>query len=243
MKMRGMTFECIYLDETDSTNRWLAENGVGEMVVVSDYQTAGRGQGGNAWESERGRNLLFSVLVHPVWLPADRQFLLSEAWALSLKDVLDGYAADIRVKWPNDIYWCDRKISGTLIETRLGGGLFKDAIIGTGINVNQQCFFSDAPNPVSLWQITGQETDRDTLLHQVLEVFGGYLRTLQAADYAMLRAAYHQALYRREGFYRYRDDRGLFDARLLEVTDGGMLVLLDADGRERRYGFKEVAFV
>ena len=102
-------------------------------VVVADYQTAGKGQGTNTWESEAGKNLLFSVLVHPTMLPVRSQFLLSEAGALALKEALADYVKDdIRLKWPNDIYWKDKKLSGTLIETKLAAGRIKDCVFGGG---------------------------------------------------------------------------------------------------------------
>ena len=109
----------VWLEEADSTNdeiRKLADEQTQRMVVVAtDYQRKGRGQATNRWESEAGKNLLFSVMVHPLMVPLRCQFLLSMAGALALKEVLDHYTNDITLKWPNDVYWKDRKISGTLI--------------------------------------------------------------------------------------------------------------------------------
>ena len=156
----------VRLDAVDSTNSFLRTYTPADdepmTVVVADYQTAGRGLGTNTWESEAGKNLLFSVLVHPTMLPVRSQFLLSEAGALALKEALTDYVKDdIRLKWPNDIYWKDKKLSGTLIETKLAGGRIKDCIFGVGLNVNQEAFHSDAPNPVSLCQILGHEVDKN----------------------------------------------------------------------------------
>ena len=115
----------IEIDETTSTNDYLKSllatlDGVQQeprlTVAYADYQTAGRGQGSNKWESEQGKNLLFSILCHPVWLPVQSQFIISEAIALALHDALAVYTGGISIKWPNDIYWNDRKISGTIIE-------------------------------------------------------------------------------------------------------------------------------
>ena len=167
----------IHIKETDSTNNWLKgyQSEVGEdmTVVTTDYQSAGRGCGSNQWESEAGKNLMFSILLHPK-VSAKDQFILSMANALALKDVLDGYTDGIKIKWPNDIYWNDKKIGGTLIETSLQGSEIKDFIIGTGINVNQREFHSDAPNPVSLIQITGRETNRQEI-DFVLEYDASYV--------------------------------------------------------------------
>ena len=115
-----MNTKIIKLEETDSTNTYLKNYSPSddeEMVVaVADYQTAGRGQGTHAWESERGKNLLFSILVRPVWVPVTRQFLLSMAGAIALKDVLDTYTEGITLKWPNDVFLGGHKLGGILSQ-------------------------------------------------------------------------------------------------------------------------------
>jgi len=249
----------IHLVETTSTNQFLKENAShlsscqekpftasseeSITVVVADYQTAGKGQGTNTWESEKGKNLLFSILVHPTTLPIERQYILSEAAALSYKEVLDTYTEGISVKWPNDIYWQDRKVSGTLIETSLSKGVFKDFIIGTGINVNQKEFRSDAPNPVSLCQITGREIPLEEVLDRVVEKFEEYYQMVIEDAYETISKRYHEALYRKEGLFPYRDRNGEFTASIDHVKDNGHLVLKDTDGNAREYAFKEVQFV
>ena len=227
----------IHVSETDSTNRWLREHpSDDDVAVVADYQTAGRGQGTNTWESERGKNLLFSVLLHPCQVPANRQFHISMAMSLAICDALGQHIGDLSVKWPNDIYWGDGKIGGILIEHRLHGAMIRDSIIGVGLNVNQRVFRSDAPNPVSLWQICEHETDREQLLRDILEAFGRYMEQDVKARYLSL-------LYRRRGFHPYCDSDGAFMAELVTVEDDGHLVLRDDDGQQRRYAFKEVSFV
>ena len=149
-----MDFRIIHIEETDSTNRWLKENGEGNMVVVADYQTAGKGCGTNSWESERGKNLTFSMLIHPENIPASRQFRITEIISVAICEVLEQYIGDVSIKWPNDIYWRNGKLGGILIENALTGNQIRDCIIGVGLNVNQRRFLSGAPNPVSLWQIS-----------------------------------------------------------------------------------------
>ncbi len=238
----------VRLETVDSTNSFLrtytpaADEPM--TVAVAAYQTAGRGQGANTWESEAGKNLLFSVLVHPVMLPVRSRFLLSEAGALALKEALADYVKDdIRLKWPNDIYWKDRKLSGTLIETRLGGGHIKDCIFGVGLNVNQTVFHSDAPNPVSLCQILGHEVDKDELLDKIIRKFSDFYHLLEMGGYNDISAMYHEALYRRGGFHRFRDADGDFDGAIIEVDDDGHLILRDRNGSIRSYQFKEVEFI
>ena len=126
--------QIIYLQEIDSTNNYLHAlahpEQLGEgSVVWAEFQTAGRGQIGNSWESAEGENLTFSVVLYPTFLPANRQFLISQITALSVKQTLDRYVDDITVKWPNDIYWRDRKICGMLIENDLTGQFIYSSIL------------------------------------------------------------------------------------------------------------------
>ena len=237
-----MDFKIIHIEETDSTNRWLRDYTsplpAGACVVVADFQTAGKGCGTNSWESERGKNLTFSMLIHPEGLPANAQFHITEVASVALCETLEPYINNkVEIKWPNDIYVGDRKICGMLIENRLQGSVIKDSIIGIGLNVNQRVFQSDAPNPVSLYQLTEQETDRDALLNQFLEAFE---RVSQSKTTGR---DYRERLYRKGLEAIYEDRRGRFKARLKNVLPDGRLVLQDEMGRERAYAFKEVQFV
>ncbi len=237
-----MEWKIIHIDETDSTNRWLraylqtADDDCQRVAVWTDYQTAGRGCGTNTWESERGQNLLFSLLIHPQSLPANKQFHISMAISLAICEVLDQQIGDVSIKWPNDIYWRNGKLAGILIENQLQGTTIRDSIIGVGINVNQQRFLSNAPNPVSLFQIHGLETSRERLLEDILQAFD----RLSDQD---LKAAYCARLYRRKGFHPYADANGPFMAEIIDVEADGHLCLCDDSGQTRRYAFKEVNFI
>ena len=236
----------IQLKEIDSTNRYIAEltANADEMVIVTaDGQTNGRGQGTNKWESEPGKNLLFSLLLHPSYLSGHNQFLLAMAGSLAVKEALDTYTTGICIKWPNDIYHKDSKISGTLIETRLSGNHIKDFIFGTGINLNQYVFKSDAPNPVSLCTLIGRETPPSEVLDKVLSAFEKYNDMLQKGNHEEVVALYHAALYRAQGFYLYKDKHGIFEAEIVQVATDGHFVLRDRNGYTRRYAFKEVTYV
>ena len=242
-----MKTKIIRLEEIDSTNRYLKnyrEEGDEEMIVaVADYQAAGKGQGTHTWESEKGKNLLFSIKVYPHWIPVRRQFVLSMAGALAVKDALDSYVENITLKWPNDVYWNDHKISGTLIENTIDSKGIKSCVFGIGLNVNQLVFHSDAPNPVSLAQILGHEVDRDEVLKKILDGFEKYYELLRRADYMDVSGIYHLSLYRRKGFHPYRDADGEFEGALVEVEDDGHLILHDRQGRIRSYAFGEISIV
>lgn len=237
----------IHINETDSTNQWLRSympESEDEMTVVTaDYQTAGRGQGTNTWESQAGMNLLFSVLIRPHVLPAKEQFILSMANALALQEVLSNLTDGISIKWPNDIYWNNRKLCGTLIETTLRCGYVERCIIGTGVNVNQREFLSDAPNPVSLWQILGHDTERETLLQEMINQMAIYINKVETGQWASIRQQYHNHLYRLDEIHPYLLPDGQWrDCRLLGVENDGRLVLCPLDAAEKplRFGFKEI---
>ena len=167
-KKINMKTNIIRLRETDSTNNFMSRytdcTDSDLVVVTAEYQTNGRGQGTNTWESENSQNMLFSMLIKPTGVDADKQFVLSMAEALALREALGACVSDITLKWPNDVYWRDYKISGTLIETALSGKKVKQCIFGTGINVNQTLFLSSAPNPTSLCLITGRTFSKDEVL-------------------------------------------------------------------------------
>ena len=240
-----------HLKEVSSTNDYLRHyqqpDGEEITLVWSDYQQKGRGCGTNRWESEAGKNLTFSLLFHPTDIAPADQFILSMANALALKDTLAEYTDGITIKWPNDIYWHDLKLCGTLIETSLGGQRIKDCIIGNGININQRVFLSDAPNPVSMAIITGHEIDREAVLHTFTRQWlHYYAMTMDACLHEQLRTAYRTSLYRRDGTYDYmtRDGEQLL-ASIHTVEDDGHLVLActTPEGQQlRRFDFKEVIF-
>ena len=146
------------------------------------------------------------------------------------------------MKWPNDIYVGDRKISGILIEHTILGARVGMSLCGIGVNVNQRRFLSDAPNPVSLWQLTGRELPLGEALEQLLGCLADRYRAV--GDYASLESDFLRLLYRREGVHRWESDGGeRFEASICGVDEFGRLVLLDAEGRRRVCGFKEVRYL
>ena len=195
----------IHLAEAKSTNTYVAEQAshLPHGAVVYTYrQTQGRGQKGNSWESEPEKNLAFSFLLKNPGIAPSRQFYISEAVSIAVAEMLSQMVPDgIRIKWPNDIYFHDQKICGILIENTLCGNAIAHAIIGIGINVNQEHFVSDAPNPVSLKNITGKDYDLDALLHDVNDRIEQLTR-FTPGDEAALEALHHRylsLLYRADG--------------------------------------------
>lgn len=241
----------IKVDEIGSTNNYLIElcdkSSVEPFTTVwCDFQTHGKGQRGNSWESEDGKNLTFSTVVFPKGILAAHQFVISMITALTIKDVLDGYADDIKIKWPNDIYWKDKKICGILIENDLAGMYVGRSVLGIGININQREFLSDAPNPVSLYQITGREESREKVLSNITQLLKDRFECLASDKESYEQYVYDdflRSLYRSRGFFSFEDENGVFIAKIKTVMSDGHLVLERENGDSKAYAFKEVQYI
>ncbi len=237
-----------HIAETDSTNRFLQELSGNEKIpdgslVLADFQTQGRGQMGHFWESEAGKNLTFSILIYPENVPANMPFVISQIVSLSLKALLDKYLSHISIKWPNDIYYKDKKIAGILIENTLEQGNISKSIIGIGLNVNQEKFLSDAPNPVSMTMIRQQQFERLALLEEFKQQFSLQRKKYPGnKDKEALHRNYLEACYRKDGFHKYRDKEGLFEAKIRDIEPSGTLLLERTNGILSKYAFKEVSF-
>lgn len=222
----------MYIKTTHSTNTLLKEliaKGQEPTFIYAGYQTAGRGQTGNSWESEEGKNLLCSIL-----LPPDKNlYFLNIAVGVAILRLL---GEDFTIKWPNDIYYGDKKVAGILVENAIIGNEVKYSIAGIGLNVNQTAFRSNAPNPVSLKQITGKEYDIDALMQRLYEA-------IQAVLKEDVWSEYKDHLYRREGFWPFEDKNGVFEARIEDVLPTGEIVLCDKSGQTRQYGFKQIKYI
>ena len=237
-----------HLEQTDTTMRQLRQPRWQQLprefaLLTTDFQTAGHGQKGTVWEAERGQNLLFGMLFHPTFLPANRQFALSEALALAVAGAADELTADICVKWPNDIYWQQRKLGGMLLEHDLCGPHIANTLTGVGLNVNQTMFRGDAPNPVSLRQIVGHAVDREALLTEILQRFEHHYRALQQGQADTLHAEYMRRLCRAAGYHTDREAEGCCMARIADMAPQGSSRLQRPDGSTNSYAFKEVAFL
>ena len=235
------------LTEVDSTNSYLAEEHNKKelpsgFILYTEIQTNGRGQGSNLWESEPYKNLIFSVLFRPTNLLARSIFTISEMVSLCVKYTLDRYIPDVSVKWPNDIYYKDKKIAGILIENSLVYTMIDYSIIGIGININQRQFLSDAPNPVSLSQITGLIYEKMNILYEFRELFTAQSERLSNGHFDAIHQDYLDVIYRKNGYHNYRDANGAFEAVIHDIEPSGHLILKRIDGRLSRYAYKEVEY-
>lgn len=239
-----------HLEETDSTMTRIAELPTplipegGATLITADYQTQGHGQKGSHWEAACGANLLFSFAFCPQKVEAHEQFFLSEALALAVAETLQPLIGECKVKWPNDVYWHDRKICGMLLQHTLCGGCIARTNVGVGINVNQKEFESDAPNPVSVCQIVCHEVERWPILESILGAFERNLSLIQQGDTQQLHDRYMNSLYRGTGLHTFRDAAGhTFEAAIAHISPLGLLTLQLNNGTQRTFAFKEVSYV
>lgn len=237
----------ILLHETASTNTYLksvASTLPSGTVVYTHNQTAGRGQRGNSWEAEPGKNITMSMLIKNPAVPVAQQFYISEAVAVAIARVLNRYVPGFQVKWPNDIYHRDRKECGILIEHMLAGGGIAHTVIGAGININQTEFLSDAPNPMSLAQLTGEQHDVEAVMHEVCEEIE-HLCQFTPQSCQQLHEEFLSMLYRGDGKdYTFAlPDGTQFQAAIHNVLPDGTLQLRTPSGTVTSYLFKEVKHV
>lgn len=236
----------MYIARTNSTNtlmRELIATGNPPEYIYAGYQTDGRGQTGNGWESEEGKNLLCSILLPP----RKNLFELNAAVSVAVQRLLGD---EFTIKWPNDLYWQDKKIAGILIENAIIGNEIKYSIAGIGLNVNQTEWKTDAPNPISLTQITGKEYDIDALMQRLYA-------EVQHALKEDIWQEYKAHLYRREGFWPFverevnatptmnadHNEENQFLAKIEEILPTGEIVLRDQQKQQRIYHFKQIRYV
>lgn len=237
----------VRLESTVSTNTWVAQNEETlptPSFVYCHEQTAGRGQRGNSWESEPGKNITASLFFHPLDFEAKDQFIISEAIALAITEFLQQFGIQPKVKWPNDIYVDDKKICGILVEHSVTGRNITRTIAGFGININQTIFLSNAPNPVSLKILTGLEYDLTKLRMSLIELLEKYLKILDKSEFIHTR--FHKLLWRLDGNYYNFYDRKKgenINAKIDSVAINGILSLQTKEGENRQYAFKEVEFI
>lgn len=236
----------IKLNAIDSTNSYLrelnAQNKVQDLtVVMTDFQTKGRGQMGTKWLSEEGKNLMFSLFKKIDHLHIDKQFYISIATSLAIFKALKQFnIPQLKIKWPNDILSANQKICGILIETIVTSNKIKAAIIGVGLNVNQTDF-PGVINASSLKEITGTLYDRDEILSMIITHISTYANLIYEQNFDELKNEYEQHLFRKEKPSTFKDsDGGLFMGYIKGVTNKGLLVVMLEDNVIKEFNLKEI---
>ena len=238
----------IHLEQIDSTNAYLqrqqSEHDIRNWVVSTDEQTAGKGMGSNGWESEVGKNLTFSLALDMGFLPAERQFLLSEAVALGIIEVLDTLlpSEKLSIKWPNDIYFENRKLAGILINSTIKANMMDVSIFGIGLNVNQMKFQDWPTHPISLKMVTGKEYDLNPLLEQIAGSIYNKVQILKAKP-SIIEEAYLQRLFRYRTWADYEVGGKVLRLFMTGIDPFGRLQLLDTENKPYCFDIKEIRFI
>jgi len=237
------------LDQVNSTNSYalelIRESPPAEGYIVwAKEQFAGRGQRGTTWSSEPGSNLTFSVILRPHFLSIAEQFKLTKAIALGIAGFVAHClenSADVKIKWPNDIYVKNCKIAGILIENVLEQSTFKYSVVGIGLNVNQVAFDPSLPNPISLKLLAGREFDPEDCLKQLCSFIEKWYLVLRATDYQQLDEAYHNLLYRKGIWSDFNLKEEIIKGEITGVNSAGHLILNKKNNLDNSYDTVEVA--
>jgi len=238
----------VHLEQIDSTNAYLqrkqTECDICNYVVSTDEQTAGKGMGNNGWESEVGKNLTFSLAVDMGFLPAERQFLLSEAVPLGIIEVLEGIlpVEKLSIKWPNDIYYENRKLAGILINSTIKANMMIVSIIGIGLNVNQIQFQDWPTHPISMKMITGEDYDLQPLLEQIAEHIIIKVEQLKYTP-TSIEQDYLKRLFRYRSWAEYEVDGKVLRLCMTGIDQFGRLQLVDEQQELHQYEIKQIKFL
>ena len=242
--------EIIRPGSIDSTNEYALslikqKEAVNGMVVTATEQTKGKGADNSNWESMPGKNLTLSILVKPEGLQPAHQFMLNKITSLAVLDFVSGkiQTEAFSIKWPNDIYWKYKKAAGILISNIIEGQQISWSVIGVGININQAVFTSDAPNPVSLHQISGQEYELETCLKQFCECFEKWFVALCNKNTHFIDSHYIASLFRYGVVAKYIINGQVTEAKITGVGEYGHLKLQPVNGKALMCDLKEVKFL
>ncbi|MFD2516170.1 biotin--[acetyl-CoA-carboxylase] ligase [Pontibacter locisalis] len=210
-------------------------------TVVTAQQTAGRGQRGNTWEAEPGKNITLSVVLSPKFLAVKHQFYLNMAVSLAVLDLLHEFGAkQAQVKWPNDLFFQDRKLGGILIENAINSLTLQHSIVGIGLNVNQLQF--GYTTATSLAKILGNSLDLEKVTLRLLELLEKRYLELRNGKTAKLKYEYLQSLYRYQEEHFFSVDNKLVKGQILGVGEDGRLAV-EVNGEVRYFAFKEISYV
>jgi BirA family biotin operon repressor/biotin-[acetyl-CoA-carboxylase] ligase len=212
-------------------------------VIYTNYQSAGRGQTGNTWESEDGKNLLISIVLFPSFIHVQDQFNISMTISLGICDFLLRFIPDSSIKWPNDIYVNNDKIAGILIENSVIGDQIEFTIAGIGLNINQEKFLSSAPNPVSLKILTDMEYDLSDCLAELSADLDKRYKQLISGNSEQIKKEYVSKLFYLNEWHDFRDINGIFAGKILTVGDSGRLTVEKLNHKTEDYSFKEIEFI
>ena len=241
-------FNIIYKQSIASTNdeakKLLQTGKIEDFTILSaSEQHTGRGQRQNKWHSQKGKNLTFSIITFPSFIKVSDQFYLSKVISLGIIEYLNTKEEKFKIKWPNDIYYNDKKICGILIENSISGSTIKSSVIGIGLNINQTKFPDYLPDAISLSVIKNKEYNLEEELNKLLiDILKNY-NSLKIKPYSEIDNLYHNNLYKLNELSEFKDSTGFFKGKITGTLPEGKLVIQTEANQMRSYNFKEVEFI
>ena len=228
----------------DEANKLLQTGNIEDFTIISaNEQLTGRGQRENQWHSEAGKNLTFSIITFPSFLKVSDQFYLSKVISLGIIDYLNTKEQKFKIKWPNDIYYNDKKICGILIENSISGSTIKNSVIGIGLNINQRNFPDYLPDAVSLSTITEEFYIIEEELQNLLSYLHKSYKSLEKLSFSEIDNLYHNKLYKLNQMSDFKDSYGIFKGKITGTLAEGKLIIQTEANQMRSYNFKEVEFL
>ncbi|MDI9356378.1 MAG: biotin--[acetyl-CoA-carboxylase] ligase [Chitinophagaceae bacterium] len=211
-------------------------------IVITDEQTEGRGQSNNYWESEPQKNLCFTIVLYPTFLHTSHIFYLHIITSLSIRDALQKISVpNLKIKWTNDIFCKDKKISGILIENTIQQYFFSQSLIGIGININQKLF--SIPSATSVIKELSREYDILDILTSVLENIEMYYLHLKSKRYESLKKLYLRHLYWKDELHLFKNAEGMFEGIITGIKDSTGQLAISVKNKEIFYHLKEIVFI
>ncbi|KPM47462.1 biotin--[acetyl-CoA-carboxylase] ligase [Jiulongibacter sediminis] len=237
----------IYLPTCHSTNDWASQKIQSESldegtIVLTDNQTHGKGQRGNKWYAEPGKNLTFTLIYKPFFLPVLEQFKLNVAVSLAIADALSVFLKneEVKIKWPNDIFVGQKKVGGILIESMIAGNVLANSMIGVGVNINQQHF--SVPLATSLKNLTNQTFVKENVLETLCESIEKEYLHLKNGSFALQKERYLDRMFRREEWHIYLENGEEFEGRIKGIGQDGRLLMETRLGLIQ-FGNKEFEYI
>ncbi len=238
MQSFGQNFKV--MPSIDSTNNYAMQMVHARLAKHGDVwfaleQTSGKGQRGKSWQSRKGENILLSIVLQPSFLAPRQSFLLNAAIATGIFDFYKEYAGyETRIKWPNDIYWRDRKAGGLLMENIIRSENWLFAVAGIGLNVNQISFPEDLHRATSLRQITGKAFDAVELAKELCSFLEQRYESLKAGNEQQILRDYRRVMYKLDEYVTFKKNGLLCKALVKGITADGLL-MVEANNKKQEW--------
>ncbi|MFO7658892.1 MAG: biotin--[acetyl-CoA-carboxylase] ligase [Bacteroidales bacterium] len=247
MKTPDLKLRLQYYDMLDSTNDFALELIKNDRpregtVIMAGFQVKGRGQRVNSWQSDKDSNVTISIILYPAFLAPEKQFFLSMALSLAVQELLGGFRINADIKWPNDIYVGEKKIAGMLIENAVMSSQIIHSVVGLGLNVNQERFAGDIPNPTSMKIETGRDFPLSEVAEKLLGISEKWLKSLYMEEYTSIKEKYEQNLLFINMPSTFKQEDKVFKGTIQGVNENGQILIMVENNLLLTFNFKDIEF-